>query len=310
MRATPSTRCRPERLVAQVAEGQLGLVARSQLEACGLGRGAIAHWVRCGRLFREDRGVYAVGRPSADPMARHLAAVLALPGDGWLRGTSAGAAWRILPGPPAGPVQVCVTDGGGRSRDGVDVRRLERLSPGDRTCLGPLPVTGLARTVVDLGAELPADDLERTFAEAIVIHRLSAGAVRHALDRTTYRPGTAAVRAVLAAAGGPRHTRTEIERLLLRLVRDADLPVPRTNVRVGRYVVDAIWPEHRVIGEADGFASHGTRRGFEDDRRRDADLQGRGFVVTRLTWRQLTEDRIAAAARLAAILAVRRPGDA
>lgn len=311
MGTTSSTKQRPERLVLEIAEDQLGLITRMQLGACGVGRGAIAHWVRIGRLFREDRSVFAVGRPAVDPMARHLAAVLALPGPGWLRGTSAGAAWSILPdmvAATAGPVQLCVVDGGGRSRPGAQVRRLGRLSTGDRTLLGPLPVTALARTIVDLGAELAPDDLERAFAEATVVHRLSPGAVRHALERTTDRRGIAGVRALLAVAGGPRHTRTEIERLLLRLVRDAGLPVPRTNVRVGPYVVDALWPEHRVIGEADGFAAHGTRRGFEDDRRRDAELQGRGFVVTRVTWRQLTEDRLAAAVRLAAILAVRRPG--
>jgi very-short-patch-repair endonuclease len=296
-----------ERRIAELAHRQLGLISREQLGACGLGRGAIAHGVRSGRLYREDRGVYAVGRPAVDPMARHLAAILALPGEGWLRGTSAGTAWGIVPTDSGHPVRLCVVDGGGRSRPGVDVRRVASLSPGDRTKLGPLPVTGLARTVVDLGEDLDADAFERAFAEATVVHRLTPGAVRHALDRTTHRPGTAAVRRMLALAEGPRHTRTAIERVLLRLVREAGLPVPRTNVRVGRYVVDALWPEERVIGEADGFASHGTRRGFEDDRRRDAELQARGFVVTRMTWRQLTEDRVATAARLAAILAVRRP---
>lgn len=296
----------PDRLVAEIAATQLGLITRRQLEACGFARGAIARAVERGRLIRVDRGVYAVGRPPEDPMAAQLAAVLSMPGDAWLRGLSAGEAWGILPHPPGGPVQVCVVDGGGRSRAGLDVRRLRHLGPGDRTRLGPLPVTGLARTVVDLGQELGLDDLERSFAEATVVHRLRPSAVRFAVDRAPRGPGVAAVRRLLAYADGPRHTRTEIERRLLRLVRESGLPVPRMNVRIGRFVVDALWSDEGVIGEADGFAAHGSRRSFEADRRRDAELQARGFVVTRMTWRQLTEDRLPTAASLGAILAVRR----
>lgn len=292
--------------VAAIAARQLGMVTRRQLDECGLGPGAIRSRIERGLLLRVQRGVYAVGRPPEDPLARHFAAVLSLPGLGWLCGVSAGAAWGVLPRPSTGAPQVCTVDGGVRSRPGLLVRRLDGLHPGDRTMRGPVPVVSLARTVVDLGAELEIDDLERSFAEAMALYGLRPVAVAHALERRGRFRGVALVRRLLALAEGPQRTRSELERVLLRLVRTSGLPEPRMNVRIGRFEVDALWPRERVVAEADGFGFHGSRRSFEEDRRRDAELQGRGFVVTRMTWRQLTEDRVATAARLGAILAVRR----
>jgi very-short-patch-repair endonuclease len=105
--------------------------------------------------------------------------------------------------------------------------------------------------------------------------------------------------------GNPAFTRSEAERRLLALIRAAGLPPPRTNVHVGPYEVDFLWPAHRLVVEVDGFAFHSSRAAFERDRRRDADLQARGLRVTRVTWRQLEREPHAVVARLAAALALR-----
>ena len=57
------------------------------------------------------------------------------------------------------------------------------------------------------------------------------------------------------------------------------------------------------IVEVDGYAFHGGREAFEQDRRRDADLMVAGHRVLRVTWRQLTREPEAVAARLAVTLA-------
>jgi very-short-patch-repair endonuclease len=292
--------------VSALSARQLGLITRRQLVECGLGRGAVESWIDRGVLTRKERGVYEVGRPAEDRLADHLAAVLSLPCPGWLRGRSAGAVWGVLPGPAPTVPQVCVVGGGARSRPGLDVLRLQRLDTGDCTVRGPFPVTSLARTVVDLGAELVIDDLERAFAEAVAVRGLDLRSVGYAMERRGRFRGVANLRRLLALADGPQRTRSELERELRRLVRESGLAAPRMNVRIGPYEVDALWPEERVVGEADGFGFHRSRQSFEADRRRDAELQGRGFVVTRMTWRQMTDDRVATAARLGAILAVRR----
>jgi very-short-patch-repair endonuclease len=92
---------------------------------------------------------------------------------------------------------------------------------------------------------------------------------------------------------------------MLRLLRAAELPTPRVNARVGRFEVDFLWPAHRLIVEVDGYAYHSDRRAFERDRRRDATLAAAGYLVVRITWRQLTETPEAVIARLASALAAR-----
>ena len=62
------------------------------------------------------------------------------------------------------------------------------------------------------------------------------------------------------------------------------------NVLLHGHEVDFLWRRARLVVEVDGRRAHGTRRAFEHDRRRDADLTERGYDVIRFTWRQLAEN--------------------
>ncbi len=53
------------------------------------------------------------------------------------------------------------------------------------------------------------------------------------------------------------------------------------------YEVDFLWRGGRLVVEVDGYAFHSTRSAFERDRRKDAALADAGFMVRRVTWRQL-----------------------
>ena len=57
-----------------------------------------------------------------------------------------------------------------------------------------------------------------------------------------------------------------------------------------------------MIAELDGRAAHATPFAFEKDRPRDRALQGGGWRVVRVTWRQLHEDADALARDLGTIL--------
>ena len=72
---------------------------------------------------------------------------------------------------------------------------------------------------------------------------------------------------------------------------------------VGEHEVDFRWPEHRLIVETDGAATHLTRRAFEDDRRRDTSLTILGYRVVRFTRRQVAADPRATIATLVLLLA-------
>lgn len=292
--------------IMQIASRQLGLVTTTQLAACGLGRGAIAHRRRTRTLLPVAPGVFAVGRPPDARFARHLAATLSVTGDGWLSHHAAAEVWGLVAADERRPVDLLVIGTTPRPRPGVRLRRTQRLDPADRSRRGVLPVTNVARTIVDLGTVLSVDALERVTAEAFALHRCSAAQVRAAMDRAPGSRGTRVVRAVLERAEGPRRTRSEAERRFLSVVRAAGLGDPRMNVRIGGYEVDAVWPDERVIVEIDGYAFHGSRRRFERDRRRDAELQAAGWLVFRTTWRGITDEALATTARLASVLAVRR----
>ena len=95
----------------------------------------------------------------------------------------------------------------------------------------------------------------------------------------------------------------DFEDRMRALVRRAGLPQPVAQYPVGRYRLDFAWPELKVAVETDGWATHGRRQAFEDDRARDAFLLAAGWRVLRVTYRQLARRPMLVAAQLAAVLA-------
>ena len=163
-------------------------------------------------------------------------------------------------------------------------------------------LTSPARTLIDFAADASYFGLERAVAEARVQKLLRDGELEGALARAGRRRGTAKMRAYLRSEQGPAMTRSEAEREVRRLTRAARLPQPKANARVAGYEVDFLWPEQRVILEVDGYRYHGHRRAFERDRRKDMALVDAGYLVIRITWRQLTEEPFAVIAHIARAL--------
>ena len=94
---------------------------------------------------------------------------------------------------------------------------------------------------------------------------------------------------------GPTPTSEEFEERFLALCRAASLPEPEVNAWIGledgvAYKADFLWREEGLVAETDGYRFHSSRRAFEHDRMRDQRLTVAGFVVVRLTWRQLTQE--------------------
>ena len=107
-------------------------------------------------------------------------------------------------------------------------------------------------------------------------------ALQRALAACRGRRGVARLARSLAG-GGPRRTRSAPERTLLRAIRAARLPEPETNVKLGRWEVDFLWREARLVVEVDAYSTHSSPLAFERDRRKDADLSARGLGVQRFT---------------------------
>jgi very-short-patch-repair endonuclease len=129
----------------------------------------------------------------------------------------------------------------------------------------------------------------RAKREGIVLHR-SSTLTKNDVTRRHNIPVTKPGRTRSDLGWDREPTRSELERAFLRLIGRADLPKPEVNAKVGPYRVDFLWRTDRVVVETDGFAHHSSRASFESDRARDRELQRRGFVVLRFTYREVTNE--------------------
>ncbi len=203
----------------------------------------------------------------------------------------------------AGDIDVTVVGRNpGIKRNGVRVHRATFVDSRDIRIHHGLRITAPARVALELAAHLDGDHLEQLLARARVEHSITESKLAGVLERYPRYRGVAILRAMLARRGGPSLTRSEAERRLLDLIRQADLPRPTTNLRIGRYEVDFVWTHERVAVEVDGYAFHQDRGAFERDRRRDAALLAAGFRVMRFTWCQLVEEPFTVVARIAQVL--------
>jgi very-short-patch-repair endonuclease len=280
---------RSDRRIAWVTSRQHGAVTHAQLEALGLGPGAIEWRVKHGRLHRVHRGVYLVGHTAPTRFTPEMAAALACGSRAMVSHDSAGLMWMLLRERPR-VAEVTVPGPWKPLHPGLRTHCSQTLTPQERRRLHGIPVTSPARTLLDLAARHRADRLERMVADAERRGLVRPSELVEQLGRNPRRRGSATLRTVLRIGGGPALTRSEAEARLLKLVRAAGLPVPQANVIVEDHEVDLLWREARVIVEFDGFAFHGDRVAFESDRLRDAELQAMGFRALRVTWRQLVDD--------------------
>lgn len=301
-------RDQPERAIARIATSQNGAVTHAQLLQAGLPQSGIGRRSDRGLLHRVHRGVYVFGHEALAPHARETAALLAVGAQTVISHSSAATLWGfVAAGDPDEDVHVTVVGRRPHRRLGLHLHYASSIDPRDLRRLHGLPVTSPARTVLDLAAT-GYPQLDRAFGEAHAQRLVTAQEIEQLLDRLGRRAGTRAVRALLSdnASG---FTRSHAERLMRKLLREANLPPALFNTRVAGYEVDAVWPEQRVVVEVDGYAYHGHRAQFERDRRKDLALTAAGYVVIRVSWRQLTNEPFAVVAVISAALSPgRKPG--
>ena len=146
-----------------------------------------------------------------------------------------------------------------------------------------VPVTSVARTLVDLGDVLTEKRLADAVHEAEVQRLFDLGKIKEAYARVPGRSGRHRLNRVLAAYEERPMTRSDAERRFLALIQSHSLPKPRTNQLLHGFEVDFHWPATNLVVEVDGTAAHHTRKAFEQDRRRDRALAKQGIQVLRVT---------------------------
>jgi very-short-patch-repair endonuclease/predicted transcriptional regulator of viral defense system len=278
-----------DRLIGALAATQHGVVSLAQLIDLGLSRHQVQRRVQAGRLHRIHRGVYAVGHRMLSRQGRLMAAVLACGEGAALSHRPAAAHWNLLRW--SGVPEVSVPSPGGRAkREGFTVHRAA-LAAEEVSILAEIPVTSVARTLVDCASVLTLERLELAIAEAEKQHLFDQSAVERVFELHPRLRGRAALNQLLAKwQDVTPELRTKLERGMYRICRLHGLPRPAANVQVEGYTADFYWEEAGLIVETDGWDTHGTRASFEDDRFRDARLTAAGFKVVRFTYWQVTRE--------------------
>jgi hypothetical protein len=268
-----------EQVVAQIAGAQYGVVARGQLLEAGISAKEIRGRLRTGALIRAHPGVYRVGHSGPSVEARYLAAVLACGKGAVLSGLAAAHLLGLLKGRAPAPQVTARTE---RRIPGIETRRARGGNEDDATTWHGIPVTTVARTLVDVASVLSFDDLARACHEAGVRYRTTPKQVDAVLARRPGSRGAAKLRRVLR--GDAHVTLSTLERRFLKLLHEAGLPLPITNRPAGGRRVDCRWPDHGLTVELDSYRYHNSRHAWELDRRREREARARGDEFRRYTY--------------------------
>jgi hypothetical protein len=291
--------------LAEIAGRQHGIVARSQVEGLGLSGETIDRWIRKERLHRIHPGVYALGHDAITRRGRWMAAVLASGSGAVLSHRSATALWGIW-GSGAGESHVTVPR---HTRSQRSIHRHFGALPDDEvTNRDGIPVTSAARAVLDLAADRDEAAAESALREMEYLGIYGPVSLPSLLERYPRHGGAAIVGRCLARVrddpGG--RIRSPLEELFLPFLDAHHIPRPRLNawLSIGdeRFQVDCLWPDARLVGELDGFASHGTKRALRNDRKRDRQLLAASYRVVRITESQLVTEPLQIAADLRSLL--------
>lgn len=273
--------------LAILASRQHGVVAHYQLLKLGFTRSAVKRRVAAGRLHRIHQGVYAVGHSSLSSNGKLMAAVLAGGPGAVLSHRHAAELWGLHK-TSRRAIDVTTTRDVDQ-RPGIAPHCVKRLDPAERKVRNGIPVTSVARTLLDLAEVVPRRQLERAVDEAERRRLFDLKQIEAVVARNPGRRGLKPLRSVIENASEPPATRTELEHRFADFCHENDLPRPAFNVTVEGYEVDAAWLDAKVIVELDSWTFHGGREAFETDRERDTALQLARYRVIRVTWRRLTK---------------------
>jgi len=295
--------------VARTMARQHGLITRAQALSAGMTEGQIRWRLEQMAWMLVEPATYRATSAPFTWSTRLLAPVLSTEGLGSHR--SAAVLWSVG-GVREGEPELSIPRGLTFRRRGVRVHEVRDLHLAGRRVRGGIPITGVARTLIDLGAVTPWTVVEDATMDAldkrlVIWPKILATYARHAKPG---RHGCGALRRVIE-----RNVKKAIPGSLLevrceRALERGGLPMPERQVHitdddgfVGR--VDLAYASRRVVIEVDGRSIHARRAAFESDAIRRSRLAASGWIVIHVTWEQLMGDPAGVVARVSAALALR-----
>ncbi len=180
-----------------------------------------------------------------------------------------------------------------------------RLPEEDVVVLRGVPVTTVARTLVDLCRSWPRLDAVCAVEDALRRGLVVKDDLELASWRLTRTPWIIRARSRFNAADPRSQSPLETQARLVLL--DAKLPCPEPQLMVElptgrRAYLDLGYRQHRVGIELDGRDVHSMPRALYNDRARQNALTSLGWTILRFTWTDVTRNRDTFVATVAAAL--------
>ncbi|HXS65105.1 MAG TPA: type IV toxin-antitoxin system AbiEi family antitoxin domain-containing protein [Streptosporangiaceae bacterium] len=303
-----------------------GILTTAELARAGITRSHLRILTGRGALVPLGRGLYAkahlvsrLNSAKAGPPALRLAAAVAAAGPDAVGSHQHAALIHGLPlltRPRTDLVDVTRPPGTSTSHSARPGTRVHAaaIPAGHRTVVSGIPVTTVARTVIDLARTTPVRDGVVTADSALHAKKTTKTELYAVIDACPRWPGIARARRVTDFSDGLAES--PFESIARVAFHDAELPPPQLQAEVGgdgRVIarVDFYWPAHATIAEADGAGKYQDPGVARRQLQRDAELRAAGFQVVHFNWQEfhISPDQViqaitaafAQAARLARI---------
>jgi hypothetical protein len=192
------------------------------------------------------------------------------------------------------PFELVVPRGRSINRWNVRVHRTDSIALIDQARVGPFPVTGAARTLIDLARTASNADLTKWLDGALRDGLISEDLLHRRIValRARGRYGLPRLHEVLAGHEVTRGGHSWLEREYLRLLAEAALPRPETQPVLTRAEdrlarVDCRFPGTPVVVELLGYQWHRSRSQMARDAQRLNALVAAGFAPYQFTYGQV-----------------------
>jgi very-short-patch-repair endonuclease len=268
--------------VARTAAACHGIVSLGDARRAGMTKGQIDRRVVRGSWVLVHEGVYRIAGAPISWRSELLAAALAA-GKGAAISHRSLAALHEMPGGRRDLVELSCLRWQRTIKPGLVVHESRRLDERDLTTLDGIPVTTPERLVIDLAWCFPRERYLEYVVHAARRKRLiTYESMRATFERHARRglKGIAALRVVLEAWDpASRPTESDMETMLLHMVRDHGLPEPVLQHEIGDSRADAAYPHAHIAIEYDSKQEHSDEFQIASDARRRNELQANGWVV-------------------------------
>jgi very-short-patch-repair endonuclease len=239
--------------VKRFARKQHGLVTRAQVLQI-YSEQKLRTLVDRGELEFVARSLYRIGGAPVTWRQKVLAAVLSA-GPGAVASHATAAALWGLSGFPPKVIEIAVPHGGSRRSALATVHQTRSLEPTDVTTIDGIPITRVARTLIDLAASVPTRRVEEALDDALC--RRLVNFVR--LERRNEKlkaQGRPNLDEVLKAWTPGNIADSVAEMRIVRRLLAHGLPAPERQVEVLGFRVDLFYRANKVVIEYESIRWH------------------------------------------------------